>query len=54
VPFKSKAQERFAYSKEGTRALGGKSKVAEWQSVTNQNALPERVTPKKKGALGSR
>jgi hypothetical protein len=53
MPFKSVQQEKWAYTPAGTRALGGKAKVAEWQSATNQKALPEKA-PKKKGALGSR
>jgi len=45
-PFKSIAQERWAYSKEGTKALGGKKKVAEWQKETPKK-LPKRVKKKR-------
>jgi len=54
MPFRSVQQERWGHSAAGVRALGGKAKVAEWQSATDQKALPGKVAPKKKGALGSR
>lgn len=47
MPFKSKAQQRWAYSKTGTKALGGPAKVAEWQKATGKAKLPQRVTIKK-------
>jgi hypothetical protein len=31
MPFKSQAQRKWAYTKEGTKALGGKQAVAEWE-----------------------
>lgn len=45
MPFKSKAQERAAFS----GALGPKLKASakEWASKTNQKALPEKVKKKK-------
>lgn len=46
MPFKSQAQRKWAYTKEGTRALGGKAKVAEWESAT-KGKLPKKA-PKKK------
>jgi hypothetical protein len=50
MPFVSKSQQRWAYTPAGTKALGGKSKVSEWQSATNEGSLPEKVgSPKKKG-----
>lgn len=47
MPFKSEAQRRWAYTKEGTRALGGKEKVVEWERSTRNKKLP-KVAPKKK------
>ncbi len=46
MPFKSKAQERAAFS----GALGSKMKKAapEWAKQTNQKALPARKATKKK------
>lgn len=46
MPFKSKAQQRWAYSKAGTKALGGKAKVAEWQRATGKRKLPLRAKKK--------
>ena len=47
MPFKSQAQRKWAYTKEGTKALGGKKAVQEWEKATNK-PLP-KYTPKKKG-----
>lgn len=47
MAFKSESQRKWAYSKEGTIALGGKSKVAEWEKATGNKKLPKYV-PKKK------
>ena len=50
MPFRSKAQQRWAYTPTGTKALGGKSKVSEWQGATDEGSLPEKVgSPKSKG-----
>lgn len=46
MPFKSQAQRKWAYTKEGTKALGGKEKVAEWERAT-KGKLPKKA-PKKK------
>lgn len=43
MPYLSKAQQRWAHSPKGEKALGGKEKVAEWDSATKGKALPERV-----------
>ena len=43
MPFKSQAQRAWAYTKEGTRALGGKKAVAEWERATGNKKLPQRV-----------
>lgn len=48
MPFKSQAQRKWAYSKEGTKTLGGKKAVAEWEQATGNKKLP-KYAPKKKG-----
>ena len=48
MPFRSEAQRKWAYTKEGTKALGGKKAVQEWESATRGKKLP-KVVPKKKG-----
>lgn len=47
MPFKSQAQRKWGHTKEGTKALGGKRNVAEWNKATPKN-IP-KVAPKKKG-----
>lgn len=46
MPFKSQAQRKWAYTKEGTKALGGKSAVAEWERATGNKKLPKTVKKK--------
>lgn len=48
MPFKSEAQRRWAMTPAGTKALGGKKAVAEWQKATGDKKLP-KYAPKKKG-----
>ena len=48
MPFKSEAQRRWAHTKAGTRALGGKKAVAEWERATGEKKLP-KYAPKKRG-----
>lgn len=49
MPFKSEAQRRWAYTKAGTKALGGKKAVAEWEKSTGNKKLPKYAPkPKKK------
>lgn len=43
MPFKSRAQRRWAYSKEGLKALGGIDEVTEWENATKNKNLPEKV-----------
>ena len=43
MPFKSQAQRKWAYTKEGTKALGGKEKVKEWEKATGDKKLPKKV-----------
>ena len=47
-PYKSKAQQRWAHTPAGTRALGGKRKVREWDRASRGKKLPERVRPKRR------
>ena len=47
MPFKSEAQKKWAYTKEGTKALGGNKNVAEWQKASPKN-LPKYAPKKKK------
>ena len=46
MPFKSDAQRRWGHTKEGEQALGGPSKVAEWDEATKGKDLPEKLTHK--------
>ena len=44
MPFASRAQQKWAHSATGLRALGGAAKVKEWDDATPDfNALPERA-----------
>lgn len=43
MPWKSKSQRAWGHSKEGTKALGGKKAVAEWDKATGDRKLPKRV-----------
>ena len=47
MPFVSKKQRAWAYTKEGTKALGGKKNVAEWEKATGNKKLP-KYAPKPK------
>ncbi len=47
MPWKSKAQARWGHSASGVKALGGGSKVAEWDAHTKPGSL--RETAKKIG-----
>jgi hypothetical protein len=42
MPYKSQAQEGWAHSPAGTKALGGPAKVAEWDAATKGKKLPAR------------
>lgn len=48
MPFRSEAQRKWAMTPAGTKALGGKKVVAEWERATGNKKLPKYV-PKKKG-----
>lgn len=41
MPFKSISQRKWAYTKEGTRALGGIKAVQEWEKATGNRKLPK-------------
>lgn len=43
MPFKSKAQQRFAYS--DPEKFGGGKKLAEWSAATDFDKIPERKRP---------
>lgn len=47
IPFRSEAQRRWAYTKKGTKALGGKEAVKEWEQATGNKKLPKKVSKKK-------
>lgn len=47
MPYKSDAQRRWAHTPAGTRALGGKKKVREWDKSSKGKKLPERKRGKK-------
>ena len=41
MPFESKAQNAWAHTPEGTKALGGAAKVKEWEGATDYSHLPQ-------------
>ena len=43
MPLKSKAQNRWAHTPAGVKALGGKKKLKEWEKDTDYENLPEHV-----------
>ncbi len=43
MPYKSVAQERWAHTPAGKKALGGSAKVAEWDQASEGLRLPKRV-----------
>lgn len=47
MPFKSQKQRAWAYTPTGTKTLGGKKAVQEWEKATPKK-IP-KVAPKKKG-----
>lgn len=48
MPWKSKKQRAWGHSPAGTKALGGKKAVEEWDKATKGKKLP-KIAPKKKG-----
>jgi hypothetical protein len=53
MPYKSRAQEAWAHTPEGMKALGGAAKVAEWDSASKGMKLPERKAPPRGGIFGN-
>lgn len=46
MPYKSSQQQRWAHTQAGLKALGGASKVAEWDAESKGMKLPERAKRK--------
>lgn len=44
MPYTSDAQRRWAHTKAGMAALGGASKVEEWDKASKGLKLPEKVS----------
>lgn len=44
MPYKSIMQARWAHTAEGIKALGGASKVAEWDKESKGKKLPVKKT----------
>lgn len=47
MPYKSQAQRRWAHTPEGTKALGGKKVVAEYDAASRGAKLPEKKKSKR-------
>jgi hypothetical protein len=43
MPYKSDTQRRWAHTETGTKALGGKKAVHEWDTATKGKDIPEKV-----------
>jgi hypothetical protein len=43
MPYRSIQQERWAHTPAGEKALGGASKVAEWDAASKGKRLPKKV-----------
>lgn len=43
MPYKSDAQRKWAHTSKGTKALGGKEKVKEWDRATKGKKLPKKL-----------
>lgn len=43
MPYVSERQRKWAHTPAGTRALGGKKAVEEWDKATKGKKLPKRV-----------
>lgn len=44
MPWKSQQQAKWGHSPTGVKALGGQSKVSEWDAATPKGSLPKRIT----------
>lgn len=49
MPYKSDQQRKWAHTPAGTKALGGKAKVKEWDEASQGKKLPEKVKKTNKG-----
>jgi hypothetical protein len=47
MPFLSRAQQGWAHTPEGEKALGGPANVHEWDEASKGKELPERIESKK-------
>jgi hypothetical protein len=43
MPYRSLAQQGWAHTPAGIKALGGPQKVAEWDAATKGKELPKRI-----------
>lgn len=43
MPYESLAQEHWAHTPNGEKALGGPAKVAEWDAATKGKDLPRKI-----------
>lgn len=48
MPYKSEKQRKWAHTPAGTKALGGKAKVKEWDTATKGKKLPAKAKKGKK------
>jgi hypothetical protein len=46
MPYRSQAQRRWAHTPAGTKALGGKSKVSEWDRASKGKKMPAHAKKK--------
>lgn len=46
MPYKSLAQERWAHTAAGTKALGGSGAVSEWDAASKGKKLPKKAKVK--------
>lgn len=44
MPYKSNQQRKWAHTSAGMKALGGASKVVEWDTASKGMKLPKKVT----------
>jgi hypothetical protein len=43
MPYKSDQQRKWAHTKNGMKALGGKGKVREWDKASEGMMIPQRM-----------
>lgn len=53
MPWQSDQQRKWGHTKAGLKALGGKSKVAEWDAASKGKKLPHKVKKSTKKKSGS-